>query len=56
MALEIRDEKEKTHDGILEGQFVGEEKDTSFIPERLKLSKESQPVRSEWCVMSHSGH
>lgn len=54
--LKTRDEREKAHNEILMGQFVGEEKYTSFIPERLRLSKESQPVRSEWCVMSYSGH
>lgn len=54
--LKTRDEKEKTHNEIQMGQFVGEEKYTSFIPERLRLSKESQPIRSEWCVMSYSGH
>lgn len=54
--LKTRVEREKTHNEILVGQFVGEEKHTSFIPERLRLSKESQPVRSEWCVVSYSGH
>lgn len=54
--LKTRDEREKTHNEILMGQFVGEKKHTSFIPERLRLSKESQPIRPEWYVMSYSGH
>lgn len=53
--LKIGDKK-KTCDETLVGSSVGTEKQISFIPKSLRLSKESQPIKLELCVMSYRGH